>query len=790
MSKTRSYSVLGGLTALALALTTSNVSAETLLMPKRDVQKTPTAEVVWGITTLPNGVATSFTFNFGDGTPNATGTLDAAGGSLGGRNRHYIAVTHQFVPTGLPLTVTLTVVNGATTEVATTTVVVFDQAVVPPEQLRGLNINRAIQNGLRYLWTTQANLTNFDTTSTTWWGNGGQIRSMSSLVTLAFENQGYHVPNAIPCPGAGCADPTGLYEKYVVQRGLNWVMDQLTNFTTGPTAVNGFNACVGGGGTTGFPAITGPTCVSLQQNAENAGYATGISLMSLAGAQAPLRVTRAGLGGPTPGNGSNVAGRNAGFVAGKTYGEILQRTVNGFAWGQTDCGTGRGGWYYGFDNNCGTSDGSTMGWAFSGLIDAAGSGATMPTFVKDEITNFLLVNNALNNDGTYDYQSDGTAASHNTVNPAKTGTALLALFYSGNISGGAYPTGNPKVDASVGYINARWAGNYLGDDYTGTCSGASNKGCAYAMFNIFKGLKAQGVTTLPGVGRAAGPGSIPANDWYADYEDYLVGSQSTPTTLAGGQWDIQFSCCYGDTQGETAIAELILAPTAFVLPDTLVLSPATDTNPIGPTVSHTVTAHVTNNGQPLGGVTVTFVITSGPNSPKTGTGVANGAGDATFTYFDLGGGGTDHIVANVGSVTSNEAIKIWSNADCSTVRMSTDVLPYPMDHGMRTVNILNTPPNFQVTAICQDENPDFEGIPAYAQDGAIAGPTSIQLRGEFSGNRATPSNGRVYRIFYQDLGLQCTGQRTVIFATTPGGTTAGDGGPLFNSIAGGACPQQ
>ena len=70
-------------------------------------------------------------------------------------------------------------------------------------------------------------------------------------------------------------------------------------------------------------------------------------------------------------------------------------------------------------------------------------------------------------------------------------------------------------------------------------SGTYNKGCAYGMFNVFKGFKLYGILTLPGVGRAAGPGAIPANDWYADYVDWLLANQTSPTTQAGGNWGRQ-----------------------------------------------------------------------------------------------------------------------------------------------------------------------------------------------------------------------------------------------------------
>ena len=42
--------------------------------------------------------------------------------------------------------------------------------------------------------------------------------------------------------------------------------------------------------------------------------------------------------------------------------------------------------------------------------------------------------------------------------------------------------------------------------YTSDGFDGHNKGHAYGMFNAFKGLKLYNIQTLPGVGRAAGPG--------------------------------------------------------------------------------------------------------------------------------------------------------------------------------------------------------------------------------------------------------------------------------------------
>ena len=147
-----------------LMLLATSASAETLLMPKRDFAANQN-EVVWGISTLPNG--TAYSIDFGDTTPVQNGNVT---------DRSFIAFNHTF-PIAGTFTVTLTV--GA--EVATTTVNVYDLAGLTAEQARGVNINRAIEDGLRYLWTSQTNQAKFDTSTTTACGSSPIYTSLVVL---------------------------------------------------------------------------------------------------------------------------------------------------------------------------------------------------------------------------------------------------------------------------------------------------------------------------------------------------------------------------------------------------------------------------------------------------------------------------------------------------------------------------------------------------------------------------------------------------------------------------------
>ncbi|HXQ24752.1 MAG TPA: Ig-like domain-containing protein, partial [Candidatus Acidoferrales bacterium] len=102
---------------------------------------------------------------------------------------------------------------------------------------------------------------------------------------------------------------------------------------------------------------------------------------------------------------------------------------------------------------------------------------------------------------------------------------------------------------------------------------------------------------------------------------------------------------------------------AAVVGEGIVLAPDTATNPVGTT--HTVTATVVNTlGQPVTGRTVTFSVISGPNAGASGSAATDSSGQASFTYTDSGGAGSDQIQASFvddtdQTLTSNIVSKMW-----------------------------------------------------------------------------------------------------------------------------------
>jgi hypothetical protein len=601
-----------------------------------------TSEVVWGVTTQANG--TPFVLDYGDGSAQSSGNVT---------DRSYIAFNHTYAGSGI-FTATLCVgagaaVPGCPVEQATVVLKVYNGALLSAFDLRNLNVNRAIENGLRFLWQQQLNrAANFPAGTTTSWTADYPV-SNTSFVVLAFENHGYHLPNDNTVPA-------GVYERFIVQRGLNHILTntvvQSLNVQTLPAPNR--DPCVGAG-------IEPAPCTGYRPSGEFPGYSTAVFSLPLAASGALSRTNTAGPG------------------AGKTYREVLQRMINTVAWGQIDvlnC-TGRGGWHYQLaSNGCDTSDGSTVGWNLLALLDATSAGITIPAFVKSEFSSFALPNGfnvggAAGNDGTFDYSADANPLGGNR-NLGKVGIVLQGHYYVGKA------VGDSDTQKSINAVNLRWpTGSATGDDGW-VCGGArGGMGCGYPMFNVFKGLKLFGVQTLPGVARPAGPGPIPAGDWYADYVDYLITNQVSPTSTTGGNWDMDFSCCGLSSfylSPGTAIAELILSPVALIAPDPTLfstvglkqgnpLSTNDDTNPVG--TSHTVTAQVRATGDvPVPGATVNFAVIAGPNTGVSGTCnpvgcVTPASGDVAWTYLSNGNPGTDNVRASIGNLQSNTLNKIW-----------------------------------------------------------------------------------------------------------------------------------
>ena len=103
-------------------------------------------------------------------------------------------------------------------------------------------------------------------------------------------------------------------------------------------------------------------------------YVTGIALPAIASSGTPNKLVTVG----------PLAGRNDGSGAGGawTYKDVVQNTIDYFAFGQTDSGTYDGGWRY--YANWGDSDNSTTQWPVIAGAYASKMGVSYPGFVDTE----------------------------------------------------------------------------------------------------------------------------------------------------------------------------------------------------------------------------------------------------------------------------------------------------------------------------------------------------------------------------------------------------------------------
>lgn len=207
----------------------------------------------------------------------------------------------------------------------------------------------------------------------------------------------------------------------------------------------------------------------------------------------------------------------AGALAGKTYSQAIQDTVDYFAWGQNESGWARGGWRY--YANSGDSDNSTAQWPVVGMMYAQAAGATIPTFVKDEMK--VWIDYIQHSSGGSGYDSPGSY-----TNESKTGGLLLEMKFSGY---DGYKAGDTlgKQEA-LNFLDANWQ-----NGPSGTWWG--NFGHPYAMWGIYKGLETTiGLANTTEIANLHAPGTLDAGDtwnWWEDYSEWLVNNQN-----GNGSW--------------------------------------------------------------------------------------------------------------------------------------------------------------------------------------------------------------------------------------------------------------
>jgi uncharacterized repeat protein (TIGR01451 family) len=341
-----------------------------------------------------------------------------------------------------------------------------------------------------------------------------------------------------------------------------------------------------------------------------------------------------------------------------------------------------GGWNY--DAGFGRSDESNTGFALTGLfLTPGGVPALTAAYNLDwqrhvqelKATNYF----AGRNDGGGDYEP-GISNGGFSSNANNTGSLLFGYAYDG------VPAADPKVVAALKFgtdvldeyelmkATVRSGIYHFGAEEDGTCV-IGNAGCDwgttgdggyhYSLWSLTKGFGQYVPKNL----------SDPTN-WYAKVVDLLLTQQN-----ADGSWPVDGRDDFTDIVATSFAVDALKLVGA--VNESITLEPATDTNPVGG--SHTVTATIKNaRGEPVSGRNVSFSVDSGPNAGKTGSGTTDANGQATFTYTDTGGAGTDTISASfvdsLGTTQKATATKTWTavgrhGADVSIVKAGPSTKP-------------------------------------------------------------------------------------------------------------------
>ncbi|MCW3979206.1 MAG: hypothetical protein NWF12_05610 [Candidatus Bathyarchaeota archaeon] len=259
-------------------------------------------------------------------------------------------------------------------------------------------------------------------------------------------------------------------------------------------------------------------------------YSTGIGLMAVSEA------TR-----DHPGWTVDVEGSS---VDGWSYGGVVQETVDYLAFGQNEGDYGRGGWGY-YENygwyEDGTwyswSDNSNSGYVVLGLGYAEGYGATVPQFVKDELSvwiDYIQNDPGTDDDGLMDDPDGGSGYStpDDWVNMLKTGNLLYQMRFFTD------PLDAQRVTDAISYQERHWEDDNPDPGWR-NFNGHPHYQAAYCIMKGFEAYRKETITV-----------DDTDIDWFDEMSTEIVESQNED-----GSWPYDY---WGDEILATAWALLTL----------------------------------------------------------------------------------------------------------------------------------------------------------------------------------------------------------------------------------------
>lgn len=375
-----------------------------------------------------------YTWDFGDGSPVATGTVT---------NRYAIEASHAYTcaTPGTIFTASLTVADTGTGETDSENYFVACQA-----QTLDVEVNVAIDEGLWRLHKTMNRVNVGPGTQAGGHWESGCSNNCSGFWVITPANVTAFLVNGHLETGAA-----GNPYTETVQRAMRWVFNRLSAFAIGnqtyPAPIGTVNPDSNGNG------------LGIQTTNTDPPYQGGMFIDAIVATGTPAAVTTTG---PT-----NVIGR--------TYLDIVQDMADAYVFGQGTSGTYFGGWRYSWNYASGTqSDNSTNQWAAIGLLGARAFGATVPQFVID--ANINSVNRTQVLSGTLAGQFGYTNSTSPVWGPyATTPSGMVQMVLDG-----------------IGRGDARWdrSENFMRDRFCNTGgSTTAIRSYYYGMFSFTKAMR-------------------------------------------------------------------------------------------------------------------------------------------------------------------------------------------------------------------------------------------------------------------------------------------------------------
>jgi hypothetical protein len=361
----------------------------------------------------------------------------------------------------------------------------------------------AIDAGLAYLASTQGTGTSLAPGS---WPAGGidyQLSATGSALLSFLEEK----------PNWELTANAAAYQA-VVDKGMNFLLNNVSVVNISPQTYGNPDGDGNGIGVKLYPGGA---------NSRDT-YVTGLVLPAIASTGTPDALVTTG---PLANAAFIAANPGSGVGGAWTYKDVVQNTVDYFAYGQNEVGSARGGWrYYANYGNSTSSDQSTTQWPVIALAYATKMGVATPAFVKTELA---VWTNYIQNTATGAAGYTSPTSYYGRMN--ETGALLLEQAFLGWTTGTVAE--QAKVDAALNFIEANWL---LGppSSYEG------NFGHPYGMWAIYKGLEASigldDETTIT-ANLHADPGDVdnPNHEynWWEDYCEWLVNSQGVGAPAAG-----------------------------------------------------------------------------------------------------------------------------------------------------------------------------------------------------------------------------------------------------------------